>query len=360
LFELALEQGMWAHREVYSGIIEMADSEEKQLQMIEDLFAIVKAQPRNKNLREPNWASHTPPLEVLYWILKKIGPLAQGNNWTVDTYLDGKRERHRLVVFKEFNGNHFKDDWFFIPVDFLPHLKKRDLPLHDLIVDVVALVTRCNAIPLWDEDGDFSEQMNDLIGGGETNNPYLDAQRTLYTEGLAAEYLRLLHRRSRQAKLDEVAEKLIAYNASSERKECMRYWLRMGIDLARSRKNLRPFSWTPDYMKNDAYVAPHQYYKFVWTYHENDAVKARAMSAMRAAAGSFPPMQISVTLPGQVVKPVHFGEYPLNLYRFMQYGWSLFLGRYREYYYKDRLNNPDPASDNLIDVFNRLEITTEI
>jgi hypothetical protein len=359
LFRLALEHGMWASREVCHGIIEMADTEAKQLQMIEDLLEIVKAQPKYKALKEPSWTPDNHPLDILQWLLKKIGPLAKGCSWTIDTYRTKSKERYRLVIYDEFNGNEFKDNWFFIPLDFLPDLKRRDVPLHDLFVDVVALVSKHNRIPLWDQDGDFSEQMHELIRDNRSDNSILARQRVLYESGAAAEYIALVRNRMRQVRIDEVKKRLLTYNASSQRKRSLIWWCKMGISLARSGKNLTPFAWVPNYMSSDAYVAPWQYYKFIWTYHSNDAVKERAFAAMRSASGSFPPMRISITYPGQKIQPLSTGDYPIWLFRFMKYGQSHLLSEYRQYYFKDRLDNPDHG-DTLIEVFEQQEITNHI
>lgn len=144
-------------------ILNMIDTEEKQLQAIGDLYQIVKAQPKYKNLKDRNWPAETSPLEIIVWLLRKLGPLAEGKEWRIDTYKEGRKTRFRFVIWDGFSSQYIKCDEVHFPLDFLPLLKKRDEELHDMIVDTVALVSRCNKIPIWDNDGDYSDAVTRVL-----------------------------------------------------------------------------------------------------------------------------------------------------------------------------------------------------
>lgn len=327
----------------------MLDTEAKQLQAVEDLYLVLKAQPKYKSLREPCWKAEQPPILVLQWILRKLGPLAGGNLWTIDTWQDRKKTRYRFVIYQHFNRNHFKDDWFFIPLDFLPGLKKRDPVIHDLIIDVVALVCRNNDLPLWDEDGDYSEQMSDLIRNRDSSIEMLDRQRQSYASGPAFEYLKLIRSRISKASLSDCRRRLEDYAAGSQRKQSLRYWLQAGLQLASGRGNLRPFNFLPDYTSCDGAIGPLQYFKFIWSYHENDYVHRTAIGLMRDCGGSYPPVMFSVARPGQRLKPILEQDFPIRLFRFMSYGWKHVLHGHREYYYKKQLDDQKTPSEVLLE-----------
>lgn len=338
----------------------MIDTEVKQLQAIEDLYGIVKAQPKYKLLKEPNWKAETPPIQVLTWLLRKLGPLAKGNRWMIDTYQQGKKTRYCLVVWKNFYSYDLKYQEQYLPLDFLPALKKRDQPLHDLIIDTVALVSKCNKIPLWDEDGDFSEQL-DVIRNApiRTGNTVLDRQIISYTNGPAAEYLRLIKRRRRQVTVKGVKDAITAYNDNSDRKGYMKIWLRKGIDLAADSEHLGPWNFTPHHVAGNP-ISPDRQYKFIWSGHTNDVVFKRTQDKMKrdAKIGDFYPVMYSITKPGAKVLPLKIERYafPTFLSNFMDWGERLIFHRYREYFIKDQYKKQETPAETLLEVIERMEL----
>jgi hypothetical protein len=300
-------------------ILGIVDTEEKQLQAILDLYAIVKAQPKYKDLKEPNWTESHTPVDVLYWLLRKLGPLAQGNDWFVDTYKQGNRNRYRFVVYRFYHSQKVKSQEEYMPLDFLPFLLKRDKPLHDLIVDTVALVSKCNKVPLWDEDGDFSEQMERLLSaGGNTGNDVLDAQYKCYKNGVAAQYLRLIKRRRKVVTTSSVQELLAAYSPESERKRFAIRWIASGIRMAEWKESINKYSYVPNYLTGTP-ITPYRLYKFVWSLHKNDYVRIHAYQKYKKdeKSGFILPRLFSVTHPGEVMKPMLSGLFPELLYDFM-------------------------------------------
>lgn len=353
--EVSLQSDLYRGR-LNPGILEMLDTEGKQLQAIEDLYHILKAQPKYKTAKEPDWKPEDTPITILLWILRRLGTLAAGNPWTIDTWMDCRKTRYRFVIYKHFNRSKFTDDWFFVPLDFLPGLKKRDLPLHDLIIDVIALVNRYNQVPLWDEDGDYSELMSDLIRSRPSSIHQLDQQRLSYTSGPAHEYLRMVRRRVKTANIEDVSKRVKAYDAESARKRSIQWWLRQGIKLARGGENIRPYNYQPHYTESGGAVGPTRYYKFIWTIHESDYVHARAMSLMRDENGSYPPVMFTVAQPGQVIKPLKESDYPIRLCDFMSYGHRHLLSWYREYYFKKQLEETRTPAEVMLENIEKSDI----
>lgn len=339
------------------GFMEMIDTEKKQLQAIEDLYAIVKAQPKYKNLKEPNWNADTSPIKILKWLLRKLGPLAEGKDWTIDTWQDGRKIRYQFVVLNGYNGNHFKDEEYFIPLEFLPFLKKRDSALHDLIVDVVAMVVKNCKVPLWDTDGDFSlalQGMSDIYIDQKDNGFLANQLRAYMPNGIANLYLRLIKRRCRHVNTIELKKRIDAYDDKSIRKRIAKWWLRKGFHLTTHKKDLTKIGYVPNYAEGDP-VTPFRMYKFIWSMHKNDSIKAQAYQRISTAErkwGRFSPKMFGVTKPGQKLKKPVFDQFPIDLYEFMRLGENHFAGNeYFKYYYRksDQMETKTPSA-YLIDI----------
>jgi hypothetical protein len=348
LLEIALMKGDMLE-ESYPGLVKMIDTEAKQLQAIEDLYKIVKAQPKYKNLKEPNWNESTEPIGVLLWLLKKLGPLAEGANWTVDTYLQSGKTRYRFVIYKEYHGGklHHREEYF--PLDFLPTLLKRDKPLHDMIIDLLALISKQINLPVWDEDGDFSQYLQDILAYDQYSVYHLERMHKVYSVGPANEYLRFFKRRRKVVTLESVIDKLSKYNLKSQRKESVAWWIKKGIQLARYNQCIKQNSFVPNYMPGEK-ITPYQQYKIIWSCHKNDVLYSRTLSKMRRVMknGDFYPLMFSITKPGQIVKPLEYSSFPEKLFEFLDEGIKHFVYRHLEYYYKDAFDKQTtPAEDFL-------------
>lgn len=338
-------------------ILSMIDTEAKQLQVIEDLLAIVKAQPKYKNLREPSWNEETSPLEILNWLLRKLGPLAKGEDWLIDTYRDGRKNRHRFVVIQEFLSHYVHRYEVYFPVDFLPFLKKRDAELHDLYVDILALVSKYNSIPLWDEDGDFSKQLEILQRSSKTNNELLNDQIFNYVEGAAFQYLTLIKRRKRSVRFEDIERRLYAYKPTSLRKRYVIHWMFKGLRMAESKKNILINTFVPNSAVGNP-VTPFRLYKIVWSVHKSDVLKARANAQItkdEKAFGEFWPVNYSVCIPGKIVKPFIPDGFAVKLFDFMHQGEKIVTQYFQDFFYKDRLKDPN-GRKTLIEIFELMEI----
>lgn len=357
--ELGLQAGNDDHE--LQCLLRIVDTEEKMLQAIEDLYLIVKAQPRYKNLKDPDWKENANPVTILLWVLRKLGPLAKGKSWTVDTYQEGKKTRYRFVVYCRFHSQRLQDREEHISLDFLPGLRKRDKPLHDLIIDVVALTSRENKIPLWDEDGDFSKAKEEFLSGETKRTIYnnlLDTQKYSYTSGPAALYLRYIKQRRKIVTVASIRKRLIEYDNNSQRKCFMTYWVRHGIDIAVSKKNVDQFTFVPNFLKASNPITPFRLYKYVWSMHDHDIVKVRAYDQMKkdTKKGFFVPVMFAVTKPGQVATEVNDDDWPEELYDFMRSIISHTRWTYKQYYYKDQLEDRATPMDTLLETIEKAEI----
>lgn len=332
-------------------VLNMIDTEEKQLQAISDLYEIVKAQPKYRNLKERSWAPETTPLEVLVWLLRKLGPLAEGKDWTIDTYKQGRKTRYRFVVWDGFHRQEVMDTEVHFALDFLPLLKKRDEELHDLIVDTVALVSRENKIPVWDEDGDYSHGLKRILA-----EPYLATVVNIrcedYQVGLPAQYLKLINTRKKFTSLEKsIREKLKKYKANSQRKTEVINWVFWALNLAATKQTLAPYTFIPNYIQAGSPIGPGRLYKFVWSNHWKDYVHkiADAKISDDEKYGVFLPVKFTATEPGKEMIPidknykklaVNLGYYrahhfPERMFAFLNEGSKHFQLRFREYYYKN-------------------------
>jgi hypothetical protein len=377
LIESALLAGARKNRDGLQHIITMIDTEAKQLQVISDLYRIIKAQPKYRTLKEPSWSGQTPPITVIMWLLKKLGPLANGDTWTIDTYGNGKISRYRFVIFRRYHRQELSPNEQFISLDFLPHLIKRDRPLHDMIIDAIALTSRCNKIPLWDQDGDYSSALKLFLSKvnikGLSRDSKVKAQYLSYKSGVARKYLQLIKRRRKNVTSAALSKAIGEYSrtikAPGYRKRDMVYWLKGAITLAKTGKNISRESFLPGYIPGRP-IGPYRLYKFVWSVSSDDAVASRTGKAMdqdRDSFGLYPPVRFQTTYPGEKVKPLDSpglggfnyrkGDFQLSLYSFMEQGFSHFYHRFRDYYIKER---PRKSSPLLLDIISESELQNEI
>lgn len=326
-------------------LIKTINSEEKQLQAITDLFSIVKAQPRYKNLKEPYFPVQTEPAIVLLWVLRKLGPLAKGNEWTVDTFIDNGKQRFQFVVYKRFNTQKLKNRFEHFSLEFLPYLKPRDIELHDLIIDIVALVSKCNNIPLWDEDGDFSKQIEILTEQTDNQNSIIMSQISFYKSGPAVEYLNLIRQRIKVVDEKIIQQKIKIYNNKSGRQNQILWWIRNGLRLAASKQNLSPWTFVPGYINGNP-VTPYRTFKFVWSTHDNDIIYKKAISQLRKDLNNYDaiPLQFTIAKPGELLKDIQPSSFPENLYEFVAQGISHTQYSFRDYYYKKMLASKQPPT----------------
>lgn len=340
-------------------ILAMIDTEEKQLQAICDLYEIVKAQPKYKKMKEPVWSLENKPISVLYWLLRKLGPLAGGEEWSIDTYKEGKKTRYRFVAYKYYHSMHVKPREEFMPMDFLPALLNRDKPLHDLVIETVALVSRFNKIPLWDEDGDFSVHLNEFLKtAGSDENYVLHGQYVSYKSGPAFQYLKLIKARRKKVTTKSLWRAFVKYDAKSNRKQQFKWWIRKAISLASYKQDISKNSFVPNYLTTETPMTPFRLYKFIWSSHEHDIVRAKAYYWIDKAQRQdiLLPVMFSIAKPGRRLGPIEFDRFPMDLYEFMSYGVGHVLWRFRDYYYKNQMEEKLTPSEQMLEQLNKIEI----
>ena len=330
-------------------LLDLIDTEQKQLQCISDLYEIVKAQPKYKALKEPKFSAETSPIHVIQWLLRKLGPLANGDNWLIDTYSDNGKTRYCFVVYRSYNSQKLiRAAW--IELDFLPGLKPRDEQLHDLIIDVLAMVCKYNKIPLWDNDGDFSTAIANLseCHGAAWATKDSGKYHELYSAGSPAEYLKLIRQRQNTVTLADIRGRIVEYNANSNRKRSIIWWLRCGLDLAAGGQNIKTYTYLPSFYPENT-VTPFRSYKIVWYDGKDDEVARAANAEWKDDDnyGRVHAQMFSITKPGQKIQNVNARIFPVELSEFMYDGWRIFHTWYRDYFYKPKV---EVKSNLLIDI----------
>jgi hypothetical protein len=354
----------------YHGILRMVDTEAKQLQCIEDLYAIVKAQPKYKKLKEPVWKETDTPIDVIFWLLRKLGPLAKGESWTIDTWQEGKKTRYRFAVYKHYSGNDMKGHEVYLPIEYLPRLKKKDEPLHDLIIDTIALVSKVNKLPLWDEDGDYSRAVKIFIANAsqkDRGNNVLAELYKSYTSGDAYQYLQLLKRRRRIVTTQSVNKALDACQMTSDRKRYIHYHLKEGLRMAVRGGTLEPFNYMPNFSNNKG-ISADRLYKVIWSDSDIDPVNKMAENAMRAGReyGYFFPVMITIVYPGKKMKPLNpdgkdkENRMPIDLFGFLVGLARHTCGHHRDYYYGRPVQVKSAALIDRMDDMDRAELRNEM
>lgn len=347
LFEVEMLAG-GAETSKGKSVLGMIDTEAKQLQAIEDLWAIVRAQPKYKTINSPSWDPETSPITIIQYLLRKLGPLAGGNRWTIDTYQEGKKTRYRFVVYRFYPSNRVRNRNVYLPLDFLPGLEKRDKNLHDLFVDVIALVSRDVKIPLWDEDGDYSEGLDELLTArnmtdklrgdmfGDTTLARHGRQRTIYSTGIAAQYLSLIRQRMKAITPENIKNR--AWNGKSGRLRELLYQIKKGADLAKKKDQIRNYTFIPNY-KGFGYeaISPYRSYKFIWSQHNGDILEHYAYNKLQHDennAGGYLPVAFAIAKPGQKLPSLNQSDFPCLLDDWI--GWTEYLitRRYCDYFYK--------------------------
>jgi len=367
LFQLKMISG---NNDIYpmpAGLLEIINTEAKQLQCIEDLYAIVKAQPKYKNMKEPQWTIDSSPIEVICRLLRKLSPLAKVGRWTVDSFVDKadpNKLRYRFVAYKYYSSNELRDSEEFLSLDFLPFLKDRDIAMHDMIIDTVALVSKANKVPLWDEDGDYSLCMKELgssccLGN---NNHVLMQQYASYFGGVASQYLKLIKSRRRVITIEMIRAQVLKYRITSWRKRRVIYWVQAALELAEKGGCIADHTYVPHYKKGTPWT-PYRSYKFIWSCHQNDCIHKRANSVLQkdlSKYGIFVPLMFSIAKPGQVFKEIKGSVFPVKLYDFMRDGISIFLWRHRTYFYKEMMNAQETPAETLLERIELAEIKDEL
>lgn len=364
LYEVDLLRGTKSDRNLH--LIAMVDTEEKQLQAISDLWAIVKAQPRYRKIKSPKITVETEPVEVLHWLLKKLGPLAGGKEWTVDTCQVNGKARYRFIAYAFYHAQRVRGRCVFIPMDFLPYLEKRDRLLHDIVVDTVALMNKYVKVPLWDEDGDFSEAINELFGDQKMRDSLtMRRQRfgVIYNKGIARRYLELFRKRSRTVTPNSLAELVSGYVPASQRKRVMVWWVCRAIDMAREKDHIGNYSVVPNYLGERKPLTPFRTYKFVWSVHKNDPVAELSYNNVYGDIeryGRYLPVAFSVALPGERLKPIRQAAFPERLDEWMGKGlYWLTGGPYERYYYKNSYNENLTPSEKWMESMENNEISKQ-
>lgn len=367
-FEMGLRGGKYSDNVHWNyRILELINTEVKQLQCIADLYEVLRAQPKYAKIKEPNWKADDRPIDIIYWLLRRLGTLAKGNEWTVDTWKDKGKTRYRFVVYKNYNNYDVGNNKVFLATNFLPVLKKKDEMLHDLVVDTIAFVSRMNKIPLWDEDGDFSSALTFLKKRvNKRSSGVLKDQLNEYCRGEAYQYLQLFKTRAKVVTGAELKRRIAKYPAGSLRKQYLLWNLKYGVKMAETRGTIKDYGYVPEFVSNKVNVIDaYRMYKIVWNTAADDIIHIKADELCDDANGFgyFYPMAFSIAKPGEVLVPLKASRFPIMLYKFMNWMDCHFNGTYRDYYHGARKKIKVPRIDSgllLLDNIERADLRNEI
>lgn len=334
---------------------EMFGTEAKQLQAIEDLYGVLKAQPAYKKIKEPSWNADTLPFQVITWLLKRLGRLAQGRRWTCTEYKVKGRSRYAFSIYEYFHSQKVMPRSFHQCLDFLPTLEQKDKPLHDLFVDTIALVSKNCHIPFWDEDGDFEIEYRKLIKEVKSlPSDYVrmntkERQTWIYSWGPAARYLRLLKQRRHDVTPQHIYSKMSRYKFVSQRQRFARGLFRWALKL---KGNMRDYTLIPAHRPNA--VTPYRLYKFVWSDSKHDIVESKAWKRLehdQNHSGRYLPVRYITSKPGQVFdKFPETDKFPEDLCQWLRWFEVVLFGAgQRDYYYKDYYDSSETPTERYIE-----------
>jgi len=333
------------------------------LQCIEDMYLIVKAQPKYKKLNDNKFKANTPPAVVLQWLIRKLAILANGKEWTVDTYMDGKKKRFLFVIYDYYKSQDVTTRNYHIPLDFLPNIKKKDALLHDLIIETVAMNSRFNKIPLWDEDGEYSKHLEHLLKQkakpveyknlGITEMSVTQRMQLLYTKGPASEYLALIKKRRKVADVWTVGEIFQKWLRSkkelSQRELYLKYMFREAAEAAETKEDIRKFQYVPEYRGQHKHAVAYDRYKYIWSNHNNDYLYKMHDKYEMYGHSEYLPLMFEKVYPGKAIKGWKHNHYPEILCGLFKRMYSCFVvGSHVFYYYKNQMKEQLTPGEQLL------------
>ena len=350
-------------REFEKKLVSLIQSPADLLQCIEDMHSIVKAQPKYKKLNDNRFKADTPPIVVLQWLLRKMAVLANGKEWTVDTYKEGRKTRFLFVIYDYYHSQNVTTRDYHIPMDFLPNIKKKDALLHDLIIETVAMNSRYNKIPLWDEDGEFSEHLKQLFKQkgkpiqyknlGITEMSVTQRMQLLYSTGPAAEYLALIKKRRKVADLSTVGtifqKWLHSKKELSQREWCLKHMFQRAAEAAEMKEDIRTFQYVPEYRGKHQHDVAYNRYKFIWSNHNRDYLYSMHDKYEKYDGVEYLPLMFERIYPGKAMKGVNKSDYPEVLCGLFKTMYSCFVsGGFIYYYYKNQMKEELTPGEQLL------------
>jgi hypothetical protein len=344
-------------------LVALVQNKTDLLQCIDDMYLIVKAQPKYKKLNDDKFKAGTPPIVVLQWLIRKLAILANGKEWTVDTYMQGKKRRFLFVIYDYYRSQDVTTNNRHIPLDFLPNIKKKDPLFHDLIIETVAMNSRWNKIPLWDEDGEYSKILNQLLKEkakpveyknlGITEMSVTQRMQLLYSKGPAAEYLALIKKRRKEANTLTVStlfQKWFHSKKELSQRECyLKSMFRQAYEAAQTKEDIRKFQYVPEYRGKHQHYVAYDRYKYIWSNHNNDYLYKMHDKYEKYGGTEYLPVMFEKIYPGKAIKGWKDNDYPEILCGLFKTMYSCFVsGSHVFYYYKNQMKEQLTPGEQLL------------
>lgn len=323
-------------------------------QCLNDLWSIVKAQPKYAKVSDNKFSKQSSPYEVLAWLLRKLGALTNGKEWTVDYYYENGVKRYCFVQYDFFNSQKVYGSGFFAPIDFLPYLEKKDITLHNLIVTMLAALIRFNNMPTWFNHPVLSKKLQELkelkiVTKDYPNLGIMDLtangrQQLVYTVGHAGKYEKLLTEMSAKVEITNIHDAYYDFararkRSLSQREIAIRYFAEEVINLATEGKEMATFNYQPVYEEQRENVKWR--HAIVWSRHHNDYLQRSYDDDNRYVWQL--PKKFSITKPDQEMQPINSSKYPEDIELLFKYFSSHFTSRFSSFYYKNESSDYTPA-----------------
>lgn len=265
--KVAIQQGRSGH--TINDFLKNSTLHEK---LVRNLYAIIKNHP--KFIDKTNWNKSTTIQEVLLWLIDQFNNLI-GLEYEWRIVCDSDEENYRVVTYYEHDID--SSVYYSIPLSFLPLLKKRNKILHDIVVDMLALIKSKISIDCWyDEYGewalewirdDFQNRIDDEDLKPEEKKHWKNTIE-IYTEGVAVEYEGLLIENTATVKsLEKTVGK---FEPKTQTEELFFLWIIDGISLLKEKGSIHDFCFNPSdpYMDEDNPLMPNRYIFYAWNFDD--------------------------------------------------------------------------------------------
>ncbi len=266
--EVAVKQG-----QVWGKPDDLLKNTDLHTKLVSDLYPIIKKHP--KFIDNANWKPSSNIREVLVWLINRINELI-GSEYGWRIVSESYENKYTIVTFYQHEVN--ASVYYSIPLSFLPELKQQNSFLHDVILDMLALIKSGTCINAWYEENgewaldwmmdDFNNQLED---GDLSTNEIKDWENTIkaYSKGIATQYEELLTYNTATLQSLEIAAGIL--NPKNPLESQFTLWIHNGISLIKEKENIGSFCFDPDdpLLTGDNPLMPERYVFYCWDFDDH-------------------------------------------------------------------------------------------
>lgn len=252
--------------------IEFLHDKELHLVVVAGLYPIIQKHP---NFQDRNdWCKSTDVREILIWLIDQMNRFVDSkNNWVL-TKLNDEQE-YSVIIYHEYDTG--ETGYYAIPLSFLPDLEARNEQLHEIVVDLLALLKSKAGINGWyDQWGEWAmdwlleEYYMRLRDGDFNEDEELKThwEHTIHehTEGTAIHYEGLLT--GNNTTIQQLEMKVSRFKPADQLDHSFYDWILDGIDLVHTNKSLQYFSFDPSdpNLLGENPIMPVSYCFYTWDF----------------------------------------------------------------------------------------------